>query len=97
MKSMVVRLVALDVHQELGDRRLHRDVERRDRLVGDHHLRRAGEGAGDADALLLPARELARHAAGEGARQLDEVEQLEHPRLALGVAARRRGISPARE
>ena len=64
MKSMVVRLRALDVDQELGDRRLHRDVERGDRLVGDHHLRGAGEGAGDADALLLAAGELARHPRG---------------------------------
>ena len=39
----------------------------------------AGEGAGDADALLLAARELARPAVVEGARQLDEVEQLEDP------------------
>ena len=78
-------VLALDVHQQFGDGRLHRDVERRDRLVGDHDLGVAGEGAGDADALLLAAGELARHAGGEGARQAHEVEQFEHPRLALGV------------
>ena len=39
----------------------------------------AGEGPGDADPLLLPARELARPAVGEVARQLDDVEQLHDP------------------
>ena len=33
-------------------------IERRSRLIGKQHLRIGGEGAGDADALLLPAREL---------------------------------------
>ena len=78
MNSIVVAMLALDVHQQLGDGGLHRDVERGDRLVGDHDLRRAGEGAGDADALLLAARELARHPFGEGARAFHQVEQLEH-------------------
>ena len=32
-------VLALDLHEQLGDRRLHRDVERGDRLVGDHHAR----------------------------------------------------------
>ena len=59
-----------------GDRRLHRHIERRDRLVGHHHAGIAAEGAGDADALLLSARQLARLAEREFARQLHEVEQL---------------------
>ncbi len=87
MKSSVVRWLALDVGEELGDRGLDRDVERRDRLVGDDDGGAAGEGAGDADALLLAAGELARPARGEGAGQADEVEELEHPGLALGVGA----------
>ena len=35
-------------------------VEVRGRLVGEEEGRRAGEGAGDGDPLLLPAREVAR-------------------------------------
>ena len=38
-----------------------------------------GEGAGDADALTLPARQLVRIAAGESVGQADEVEQLGDP------------------
>src|SRR3546814_19525113 len=45
----------LEVLQQVDDLRLDRDVERRDRLVADHHLGAAGKGAGDADALALPA------------------------------------------
>jgi hypothetical protein len=48
-------LFALDFHQEVGHGGLHRDVERGDGFVGDHHLGPAGKGAGDADALFLPA------------------------------------------
>ena len=71
-------ILALDLHQELGPRRLDRDVKGGDRLVGDHHLGVAGKRPGDADPLLLPARELARAAVIEGARQLDQVQELEH-------------------
>ena len=77
-------VLALDVHQQLGDRRLHRHVERRDRLVGHHHLGVAGKGPGHADALLLAARQLARHAGLEGARQLHQVEQLQHALAPVG-------------
>ncbi len=63
----------LNVGQQAGYRGLHRYIERRDRLVGDHHRRVAGEGAGDADALLLAAGQLTRFAEGEIARQFDEV------------------------
>ena len=41
-----------------------RDVERRDRLVGDQELRASGNGAGDRDALTLPAGKLVRIALG---------------------------------
>ena len=46
-----------------SDLRLDRDVERRDRLVGDDELRLQDERARDADALALAARELVRVAA----------------------------------
>ncbi len=50
-------------------------VERGERLVEQHHLGFHGEGAGDGDALLLPARELVDALVG-GVRQRDEVEEL---------------------
>ena len=55
----------------------------------------AGEGAGDADALLLAAGELARPAVVEGARQLDQVQQLEHPLAdALGILLAAELVAP---
>ena len=74
-------VVPLDVHQQAGDGGLNGDVERRNRLVGDDHFRIAGERPRDADALLLAARQLARTALGEIARQLDDIEQLADPCL----------------
>src|SRR5205807_2430412 len=54
---------------------------------GDHHLGVAGDGAGDAYPLFLSARELARPALCELARQLDDVEQLVEALLDLvGIA-----------
>src|SRR6185503_11179547 len=72
--------------EKAGDRRLHRDVERRYRLIGHHHRGIAAEGAGNADALFLPARELTRLAEGEFARQFHEIEKLIG--LALDLIAR---------
>jgi len=69
-------VLALNVREQARNGRLDRDVERRNRLVGDDHLGIAGESARDADALLLPAGQLARQALREVARQLDDVEQL---------------------
>jgi hypothetical protein len=51
--------LVLKVREEVEYLRLDRDIERRHGLVGDDHLRLQGEGAGDADPLALPARELA--------------------------------------
>jgi len=39
--------------QEVQDLGLHRNVQGRDRLVGDDQARMQGQGAGDADALSL--------------------------------------------
>ncbi len=52
--------LGLQIGQQIEDRRLHRHVERRGRLIADHHLRAAGEGAGDGDPLLQPAGQLTR-------------------------------------
>src|SRR3712207_8592638 len=45
----------------------------------------ARERSGDADALLLATRQLARHPVGEGPGKLHEVEKLEHPFVPVGV------------
>ena len=55
----------LDRPEQREDLALGRDVERRRRLVGDQHLRIAGEGGGDADALAHAARQLERVALGD--------------------------------
>ena len=62
----------------LGDQR----IERRGRLVADDHVRLGGERAGDADALLLAAGELA-GPGGESRRQADQSQQLGHPGVHL--------------
>ena len=53
-------LLRLQLDEQVQDRRLHRDVERRGRLVADDELWIAGERARDREPLLEPARELAR-------------------------------------
>ncbi len=45
----------LQRNQKVDDLRLHRDIERREDLVGDDAARFQREGAGDADALALAA------------------------------------------
>src|SRR5439155_15776773 len=55
--------LALQVAQKVDYLCLHRDVERRDRLVADDEARMQGQGAGDADALALAAGEFVRVAA----------------------------------
>src|SRR3546814_12004214 len=52
--------LALEPLHQVQDLRLHRDVERRGRLVAHQELRVAGQSAGDGDALALPAGELVR-------------------------------------
>jgi hypothetical protein len=76
----------LEVLEEIEHLRLDRDVESRDRLVGDQQTRRGGQRTRDADALALAARELVRVAKRLLAGQADLLE------------ARRRGPrGPARE
>ena len=88
--------VALQVGQQVQDLRLHGDVERRDRLVADDQLRLEREGAGDPDALSLPARELVREAVVVLGVEADALEQLLHAALAVGGACRRCGSRAAR-
>jgi hypothetical protein len=56
--------VALQVREQVEDLRLHRHVERRHRLVADDDVGLQGQGARNADALPLPARELVRKIVG---------------------------------
>ena len=72
--------LVLQLQQQVDDLRLHRDVEGRDRLVGDDALGLDRERPGDADALPLAARELVRVARCR-----------RRPAAARGPAARRRG------
>ena len=68
-------VLTLDLHQEVGHGSLHRYVQRRDRLIRHHDPRVPGKGAGDPDALFLPARQLARHPVGKGTGQLHQIKQ----------------------
>ena len=77
--------VGLEVFEQVDDLRLNRHVERRDGLIGHDEGGLNGEGAGDADALPLAARELVRVAAGEVGVEPDGLEQFAHPFLAAAA------------
>ena len=79
--------VVLQVLQQVEDLCLHRDVQRRDGLVADDQLRVHGEGPRDADALTLAARELVREPVVVLGVEADDLEQLLHAALDLGVRA----------
>ena len=78
---------ALDVLQQLDDLRLHGDVERSGRLVGDEELGLVGERHGDHDALALAAGKLMRIAAEPALRvgNADLGEDLDRPRARRGA------------
>ena len=61
--------LVLQVLQKIDNLRLHRDVERADRLVADDKVWLDREGAGDADALALASAELVRVALHEFGRE----------------------------
>ena len=84
------------VLEQVEHRRLHRDVERGDRLVGDEQLRLERERARDADALALTARELARVGVERARAEPDEVEQLAAARVDPIARARSRARAGAR-
>ena len=73
------------IDEQVEDRRLHRDVEGGDRLVGDDEAGIAGERAGDGDALALPAGQLVGHALGHFGRKPHLGQEAWH--LGLGIAA----------
>ncbi len=76
------RELVLQIVEQVDDLGLDRDVERRDRLVGDDQARIERERARDADALALTTRELVRVAVVVLGSEADDVHQLLHRRLA---------------
>ena len=72
----------LQIHQQVDHLRLHRDVERRDRLVEDDERRVERERARQADALPLAAAELVRVALEVRRVEADQPEQLGDARAA---------------
>src|SRR5665647_2111321 len=77
--------LVLKVLEEVDHLRPDGHVEGAHRLVADDELRVERQGAGDADALALPARELVRVALGVLGAEPDGLEQLEDALLALGL------------
>ena len=87
----------LQLQQQVDDLRLHRDIERRDQLVGDQHLGLDRKRPRDADALALAAGKLVRVALGGIGRQAHEREQLGDARRDLAPAAASRGRAAPRD
>ncbi len=75
--------LALDGANGAPQLEAHAGVERPERLVEQQHLRLVREGAGESDALLLPAGQLARSASAK-AGQTDHLQQLVAAAAALG-------------
>ena len=73
--------VTLQVCQEVEHRRLHRHVQCAGRLVGNEQRRVRHQGAGDADALPLPSRELVGITAGDLSAQAHPGEPVGHAGL----------------
>ena len=63
MSRTAALVSAAELADEVEDARLDRRVEAGRRLVEDEQLRVGGEGHGDDDALLHPARQLVRDSA----------------------------------
>ena len=83
----------LQIHQQVDDLRLHRNVERRHRLVADDQLRVERQRAGDADALALPAGEFVRIAVERLGPQPDLAEQRLDALVERAARRRRRNSS----
>ena len=81
----------LQVLQQVEHLRLHRDVERADRLVGDDQLRLRDQRARDRDALALAAGEFVRVLVHVGVAQADLLQHRGDARR----AARRASHAPS--
>ena len=82
MNSMPMPSRDADLGEQLQDLRLHGDVERGGRLVGDQQVRLVGERHRDHDALALAAGQLVRIALqpGFGIGNADLRQQLQRAR-----------------
>ena len=85
--------LVLEVLEQVDDLRLDRDVQGRDRLVGNDQLRPQRERPGDADPLPLAAGELVREAVVVLRAEADRLEQLLDLRASGHRPRRARGCS----
>jgi hypothetical protein len=83
MKISDMPHLRLQIHQQVDDLRLDRDVEGGDRLVAYDHARAVDHGARDADALALATREFVRIAVDLVRQQTDLGHHLTHALLHL--------------
>ena len=79
--------IGLQILEHVDDLRLHRNVEGRDRLVANHQIGFKRNGAGNADALALSAREFMGEALRRVGRQADAIQQVRHFFAAFGWRA----------
>ena len=77
--------LGLQIHQQIDDLRLDRDIEGRDRLVADNQLRLVDDRPRDADALALPAGEFMRIAVDLVGQEPHLGHHRLHPLLHLGL------------
>ena len=75
----------LQVHQEVDDLGLDRDVQRRDGFVADDELRPPDQGPGDTDALCLTARQFMRVTVREIGREADLPQSLDGAGAGFGA------------
>src|SRR4029077_5620833 len=91
--------IALEILEEVEDLRLHRDIERAHRLIGDDQTRLGDQRASDSDPLALAAGEFMRVFLGIGRAEPDGAQNLgAAPRAPRGVEAlrpKRLGADPA--
>ncbi len=78
--------LVLQVAHQIEDLRLHRDVERRGRLVADDELGFRGQRARDRDPLPLAAGELVRIFQAVIGMQPDQAEEFADPRPDIALA-----------
>ena len=71
--------IFLQLHHQVQNLRLHRHIERRDRLIRHDQLGVDGQSAGDGHPLALPAGQLMRKAAHKVTGQADPVKDFRHP------------------
>ena len=76
-------ILFLQVDQQVQHLRLHRHVERRDRLVGHDHVGIDRQGLGDAQPLALAAGEFMRELAHRLGAKADALEELRYPLVAV--------------